>query len=298
VDRQLGLGTAPLGGLYDDVTDEAARATVDAAWELGIRLFDTAPLYGSGRAVARLGNALAGRPRDEFTVLTKVGRVLEPGRPDPSFVGAPPLRAVFDYSADGVRRSLASSLERLQLESVDVALLHDPEEHMDEARRALDVVRELAPRVGVGTNVVATALAFVERGESDLVLLAGRYTLLDRSAERELLPLCAARAVPVLAGGVFNSGVLAGGATFDYTTASAAILARRQALAETCARHGVPLAAAAIQFPLRHPAVSSIVVGARSAQEIEEDVRLRALELPEELWHELKPPATPARTRR
>ena len=262
---RFGLGTAALAGLYPDVSSASARATVDAAWSLGIRYFDTAPLYGSGLAEERLGEALSARPRNEFVISTKVGRVLRPGRPHRHYAGARPFAPAFDYSRDGVRRSLAESLERLQLGQVDIALLHDPERHIDEARRSIDAVRELAAQVGVGTNYVETALTFVEAGEVDVVLLAGRYTLLDRSAERELLPVCAERGVPVIAAGVFNSGVLAGGATFDYESAPADILKRRDTLEAACARHVVPLAAAAIQFPLRHPAVESILVGARSA---------------------------------
>lgn len=285
--ERLGLGTAALGGLYAEVREDAARATVDAAWELGIRLFDTAPFYGSGLSEERLGRALAGRPRDEYTLATKVGRLLQPGRAAPVFVGAPPLEAVFDFTPDGVRRSLAESLARLGVDHVDVALLHDPEAHLGEARAAIAAARELVPRVGVGTNYVATAQLLVEQGEVDLVLLAGRYTLLDRSAETELLPLCAERGVPVIAAGVFNSGVLAGGSTFDYATAPPEILERRDELAASCARYGVPLAAVAIQFPLRHPAVTSVVVGARSAAEIEEDAALLAVPVPDALWAEL-----------
>jgi D-threo-aldose 1-dehydrogenase len=284
---RIGLGTAPLAGLFEPVDDDAARDTVDRAWSLGIRWFDTAPLYGSGLAEARLGAALAGRVRDEYTLSTKVGRVLVPGEPDPHFPGSPPLTPVFDFSAAAVRRSLAESCERLQTDRVDIALLHDPEEHLDDARRAIEVARELVPTVGVGTNVVATARLLVERGEVDIVLLAGRYTLLDRSAGDELLPLCAERGVPVHAAGVFNSGVLAGGTTFDYATASPDVIARRDALVAVCARHGVPLAAAAIQFPLRSPAVASVVVGARSADEIADDVRLLDLPVPDALWDEL-----------
>ena len=284
---RIGLGTAPLAGLFEPVSDDAARATVDEAWSQGIRSFDTAPLYGSGLAETRLGAALAERPREEYTLSTKVGRVLVPGEPDPHFAGSPPLTPVFDFSPAAVRRSLRESNERLQVDRVDIALLHDPEEHLDDARRALEAARELVPVVGVGTNVVATAQLLVERGEVDVVLLAGRYTLLDASAGDELLPLCAERGVPVHAAGVFNSGVLAGGTTFDYAAAPAAVLARRDALAEVCARHGVPLAAAAIQFPLRAPAVASVVVGARSAAEVAEDVRLLGLPLPEAVWEEL-----------
>jgi D-threo-aldose 1-dehydrogenase len=284
---KLGLGTAPLAGLFEPVSAEAAQATIARAWELGVRHFDTAPLYGSGLAEERLGVALAARSRDEYTISTKVGRVLVPGRPSSHFTGAPPLEAVFDYTPDGIRRSLAGSLDRLGLERVDVVLLHDPEEYMDDTRRAVDVVRKLAHSVGVGTNVAATAAELVARGEIDVVLLAGRYTLLDRTAADELLPLCAERGVPVLAAGVFNSGVLAGGSTFEYEDAPEEILVRRRALETMCAPYDVPVAAAALQFPLRHPAVESVVVGARSAAEIEEDVRLLDVPVPDALWSEI-----------
>ena len=224
---------------------------------------------------------------EEYTVSTKVGRVLRPGAAPPEFRGAPPLEPVFDFSADGIRRSLAGSLERLRLDAVDLVLLHDPEKHMEEARSAVETARELAPRVGVGTNVVQTGITFVERGDADVVLLAGRLTLLDRSAADELLPLCAERGVELVAAGVFNSGVLAGGAMFDYRTAPPGVLELRRRLDEACARHEVPLAAAAIQFPLRYPAVTSILVGARTSKEISEDIRLLDHPVPDELWSEL-----------
>jgi len=287
VRSKLGLGTAPLAGLFLPVSAEAARATIDRAWELGVRHFDTAPLYGSGIAEERLGAALAARPREEYTISTKVGRVVVAGTPSPQFIGAPPLEAVFDYTPDGIRRSLAGSLYLLGLERVDVVLLHDPEQHMDETRRAVEVVRDHARWVGVGTNVATTATELVARGEVDVVLVAGRYTLLDRTAEDELLPLCAERGVPVLAAGVFNSGILAGGATFEYERAPDELLARRRSLETMCGRYDVPLAAAALQFPLCHPAVQSVVVGARSAAEIEEDARLLDVPVPDALWSEI-----------
>ncbi len=283
----MGLGTSPLGGLFAEVSQQAALDTVDAAWDLGVRFFDTAPLYGSGLAEERLGQALAGRPREEYTVSTKVGRLLRSGAASSEFLGAPPLEAFFDFSPEAVRRSLTESLRRLRLDAVDVLLLHDPEANMEEARRAVETMREIAPRVGVGTNVVQTAVTFVERGDADVILLAGRYTLLDRSATDELLPLCAERGVELLAAGIFNSGVLAGGTTFDYHAAPPAVLEQRRRLEQACARHDVPLAAAAIQFPLRHPAVTSILVGARTPEEITEDVRLLEHPVPEELWSEL-----------
>ena len=287
---RLGLGTAPLAGLYREVESGTAAATVDAAWAEGIRFFDTAPFYGSGLAEERLGAALASRPRTEYILSTKVGRTLRPGTASPVFVGASPLEAVFDWSADAVRQSLADSCARLGVDCVDIALLHDPEQHLDDARRALDVAREGAAVVGVGTNYAETAVTLVSRGEVDVVLLAGRWTLLDRSAGRELLPLCLERGIPVVAAGVFNSGVLAGGSTFDYAQASPEVVARRDELQRLCARWDVPLAAAAIQFPLRHAAVTTVLVGARTPLEIAEDARLLVSPVPDELWAELDPP--------
>jgi D-threo-aldose 1-dehydrogenase len=284
---RLGLGTSALGGLYKPVQGPVAEATIDAAWSCGIRYFDTAPLYGSGLAEQRLGQALSKYPRAEYKVSTKVGRLLRPGKPADHFVGAPALGPVFDYSANGIRRSLEESLERLQLDHVDIALLHDPEAHLDQARWAIEVLREFVPTVGVGTNLAATAISLITHEEIDLVLLAGRYTLLDRSAEEQLLPLCAAKGVPVVAAGVFNSGVLAGGSTFNYEAAPREILGRRDELERRCTNYGVPLPAAAIQFPLRHPAVSSVLVGARSAREVVEDMQLLEIAIPEKLWLDL-----------
>jgi D-threo-aldose 1-dehydrogenase len=281
----LGLGTAPLAGLYVAVDDDVAAATLERAWTLGVRLFDTAPLYGSGLAEQRLGRALRGRPRDAFVVSTKVGRLLRPGAPDPVFAGAPALAPVFDLSADGVRRSLEESLERLGLEHVDIALIHDPEGHMREGLAAVSEL-ESTCAVGLGTNEVETALTFVRETSIAHLLLAGRYTLLDRSAEHELLPLCAERGVSVLAAGVYNSGILAGGSTFGYRPAPPELVARAHSLADRCAHYGVPLAAAALQFPLRHPAIAQVLVGARTAAEIEQNLAWLALEIPDELWED------------
>jgi D-threo-aldose 1-dehydrogenase len=280
----IGLGTAPLGGMFDAVDDGTARAAVDRAWDLGVRYFDTAPLYGSGLAERRLGAALRERPRDQFVLSTKVGRLLRPGQPDPVFKGAPPLAPVFDFSADAIRRSLEESLERLQLEKVDIGLIHDPDDHLEAALLAASTLRELVSTIGVGTNSVSTAIEFVRGAEIDCVLIAGRYTLLDSSAQDLLLPLCLDRGVRVIAGGVFNSGLLSGGGNYDYHVAPAEMIARTAALGAICAGYDVPLAAAAIQFPLRHPAITSLVVGARTAAEVQADLELLALPIPEELW--------------
>jgi D-threo-aldose 1-dehydrogenase len=292
---RLGLGCAPLGGLYEQVSDEEARTVVDRAWERGLRLFDTAPLYGSGLSERRVGAALRDRPRDEFVLSTKVGRLLRAGRtPDGPFKGAPPLGPVFDFSFDGALRSLDESLERLGLDRVDVALIHDPDDHFAEAiagaYAALERLRSegVVRAIGVGMNQSELLARFARETDVDCFLLAGRYTLLDRGALAELLPLCLERGIAVLAGGVFNSGVLAGGATFDYEPAQPEVLERVRRLADVCARWNVPLAAAAVQFPLRHPAISSVLVGCRSAAEVEENVALAELELPAGLWEELE----------
>ena len=288
---RLGLGTAPLGGLYDAVDDETAQATVDRAWSLGVRTFDTAPYYGSGLAERRLGAALRGRPREEFAVSTKVGRLLRPGdsRGD-GWHGAPRREAYFDFSYDAALRSLDESLDRLGLDRVDIALVHDPDDHYDEARdgafRSLARLRDegVVRAIGAGMNQTQLLSRFARETDSDCFLVAGRYTLLDRSAAEELLPLCEEHGIAVLAGGVFNSGVLAGGDRYDYAPAPRKVMERAAELRALCARYDVPLAAAAVQFPLRHPAVTCVLIGCRSANEVEEDVRLFDLDLPEGLW--------------
>src|SRR5882724_4002284 len=288
---RLGLGSAPLGGLYDAVDDETARAVVERAWQLGIRYFDTAPLYGSGIAERRLGAVLRERPREQFVLSTKVGRLLRPG--ESGWPGAPPLQAYFDFSYDATLRSLEQSLQRLGLDRVDVALVHDPDDHYDEALagafRALARLRDegVVRAIGVGMNQAELLCRFAREADPDCFLVAGRYTALDRSAAAQLLPLCEERGISVIAGGVFNSGVLAGGNTFNYQAAPPEVLARVESLRETCARQDVPLAAAAVQFPLRHPVVISALVGCSTPQEVEEDVRLSRLELPASLWDEL-----------
>jgi D-threo-aldose 1-dehydrogenase len=283
---KLGLGTAPLAGLYEPVDDETAHGVVERAWELGLRYFDTAPYYGSGLAERRLGAFLTSKPRDAFAVSTKVGRLLRAGAS--GWEGA-----YFDFSGDAALRSLDQSLERLGLDRIDVALVHDPDDHYEEALtgafRALAQLRDegTVRAIGVGMNQVGVLCRFAREADPDCFLVAGRYTVLDRSAADELLPLCQERGIAVIAGGVFNSGILAGGDTFDYQAADPDVVANVERLRETCARSDVPLAAAAVQFPRRHPAVASVLVGCRSAQELEEDVRLSDLELPERLWQEL-----------
>jgi D-threo-aldose 1-dehydrogenase len=288
---RLGLGTAPIAGLYEAVDEETAQAVVARAWERGIRYFDTAPYYGSGLAEQRLGAALQGRPRDEFVVSTKVGRLLHPGRSD--FHGAPDLEAYFDFSYDGTLRSFAESLERLGLDRVDIVLVHDPDDHYEQARdeslRALVRLREegVIGAIGAGMNQSELLVRFAREADVDCFLLAGRYTVLDRSGGEELLPLCEERGIAIIAGGVFNSGVLAGGDTYNYAPAAPEILARVEQLRETCATWEVPLQAAAVQFPLRHRAVASVLIGCRTPEHVDEDVQLSELSVPDGLWAEL-----------
>ncbi|MGD0239723.1 MAG: aldo/keto reductase [Streptosporangiaceae bacterium] len=295
------FGAAPIAGLFAPVGEEAAAATLAAAWAAGIRAFDTAPHYGVGVSERRLGSFLAGQRRDEFTVCTKVGRLLVPAagdvQGDEGFYGIPPLTRVRDYSGDGVRRSLEESLKRLGLDRVDIALIHDPDDFMEqaaaEAYPALAALRDqgVVRAIGAGMNSASALAWLAERCDLDCVLVAGRYTLLDQSAAEVLFPLCRRRGVAVLAAGVFNSGILAGpddGATYDYAPAPSALLARARRMRAACARHGVPLPAAALQFTLRNPAVTTAVVGARSAGEITADVSYLAAHIPGPLWAELE----------
>ena len=281
---RLGLGTAPLGNLYRAVDDDTARAVLDTAWDLGVRHFDTAPHYGLGLAERRLGAALAGRPRDQVVVSTKVGRLLRPN-PHPSgsdlahvFDVPDDLLRVRDYSADGVRRSLEESLERLGLDRVDVVYVHDPDDHLDqaiaEAVPALAALRDegVVGAVGAGMNQWPALRRVVRESDVDVVMLAGRWTLLDRSG-LPLLESCAERGVAVVAAAPYNSGILAtdhprADAPFDYGPAGPELVARAQELAALAAAHGTRLPYAALQFPPRHPSVAAVVAGAADERQV------------------------------
>lgn len=294
----LSLGTAPLGNLFSAVPDEHAAAVVGAAFDVGIGYFDTAPHYGVGLAEERLGRALATRERTSFTLSTKVGRLLRPLRDGESvdaegFVDTPPRAREWDFSADAIRSCLESSLDRLGLERVDVALLHDPDEHEREVYEAgyaaLAQLREkgVVGAIGAGMNQSAMLTRFVRDFDLDVVLCAGRYSLLDQSALTDLLPECERRGTSVVIGGVYNSGLLANpkpGATFDYAPADAALLKRAQAMAELCDGFGVPLKAAAVQFPLRHPSVASVLVGCRNEAEVRDNAAAFEHPIPARLW--------------
>jgi D-threo-aldose 1-dehydrogenase len=298
---EVSLGAASIGNLFTEVDEEAARATIDAAWDGGVRAFDTAPHYGLGLSERRLGDALRHRPRSEYVISTKVGRLLQPvpppyGRDREGFAVPATHARVLDFSADGVRRSLAASLDRLGLDRIDIALIHDPDDYGEQALReaypALERLRAegVVGAIGVGMNGAGMLTRFVADTDIDVVLIAGRLTLLDQSAADALLPLALQRGVAVLAGGVFNSGLLAApaaGAYFDYQPAPAALVRRALELEAACGRYGVPLRAAAARFPLRHPAVASVLIGARSAAEISDAIALRDLDIPAALWDDL-----------
>lgn len=326
---RLGLGAASIGGLFAPVDDDAALATVEHAWRLGVRTFDVAPLYGYGTAELRLGRALAARPRDAYVLSTKVGRLIRPadqipadadidrqalgGKEDAFYPRTQPVRLVFDYSADGVRRSIEESLERLGIGRIDIALIHDPDQHWEqaigEAWPALARMREegMIRAVGAGMNQSAMLTRFAEEGDFDVFLVAGRYTLLDQTALLDLLPLCERRGIGLMVGGVMNSGVLANpgpDARFDYLPAPPDIIDRARRIASICERHAVPVRDAAIQFPLAHPAVVSLIAGVRRIDHLDEYPAAMRRDIPSALWDDLRsdglivadapvPPATP-----
>ncbi len=301
----LGLGTAPLGGLFSHVEDDTATAVIHAALDAGLTYVDTAPLYGHGVAERRVGAALApsasgqaGSGRRSFVLSTKVGRLIvdNPHGESDGYADAPPSEAIFDYSKDGIRRSLDESMQRLGLDGVEIVYIHDPDDHEDEAINvAYPVLHELRDQgvvgaIGVGMNQSRIPTRFVRETEIDAVLLAGRYTLLDQTGAADVLPACLERGVSIVIGGVYNSGLLADprpGSTFNYVEAPAHLVARAQELGAVCAHHGVPLKAAAIQFPLAHPAVATILTGSRSVAELEENLAMIEYDVPDALWDDL-----------
>ncbi|OEV04119.1 aldo/keto reductase [Streptomyces oceani] len=302
---ELSFGAASIGNLYTPVAEDEASATVDAAWDAGIRYFDTAPHYGLGLSERRLGQALRERPRAEYVLSTKVGRLLVPdgaGAPDRDdldhgFAVPATHRRVWDFSADGVRRGISASLDRLGLDRIDIAYLHDPDDHPAQALRegypALERLRAEGTlgAIGVGMNQGAMLARFLRETDIDVVLLAGRYTLLDHTGLAEALPEAAARGRSVVIGSVFNSGLLAApgpGATFQYEPVPAPVLERAERMRAVTERHGVPLPAAALRFPFGHPSVVSVLIGARSAAEVRRSARLWQQRVPAALWAELR----------
>jgi D-threo-aldose 1-dehydrogenase len=301
---ELSLGGAQLGNLYRAITDEQARATVDAAWERGIRYLDTAPHYGLGLSERRLGAALAGRPRGEYVLSTKVGRRLEPLSPagpldDEGFDVKATHRRVWDFSRDGVLRSLEGSLQRLGVDAVDIVYLHDPDAHrrevLETAYPALEELRGqgVVSAIGAGMNQTAMLADFARHTDMDVLMIAGRYTLLEQSALDDLLPVCERRGIGIVAAGVFNSGLLArsapaDAARYDYVDAPQALVLRARRMAQICERHGTSLPAVALAFPLAHPAVVSVCVGARSPEQIERNISLLRSGVPAAVWGDLR----------
>ena len=303
----LGQGCAGLGNLYAPVSDSDAAGTLNAAWAGGVRFFDTAPYYGHGLSEQRLGRFLRSDPRRGVIVSSKVGRSLRPavGPPtvDTGFVDAAPFEPYFDYGYDATLRQVEGSLERLGRTRLDIAFVHDLgalthgaahgarfAEALGGAFRALAHLKRegVVGAIGIGVNEVAVCLETLANVELDVILLAGRHTLLDQSAVAELLPLCLARDVGVIVGGPYNSGVLAGGAHYDYAAVPAEVAARARRLAAVCAVHGVALPAAALHFPLRHQAVVSVIPGARTAAEAEANLDHFRHPPPDALWRDLE----------
>jgi len=297
---RLSLGTAPLAGLFTSVKDDESDALIHTAFDAGINYFDTAPLYGHGSAEIRLGRILK-TSNAPYVLETKVGRILkhvEAAEPVPWFPDADPhIEPVFDYSRDGILRSIDDSLERMGVDHIDIALMHDCENHSDEAiDNAYPVLANLRDQgiikaVGVGLNFVDVAMKIMKAVDLDIALIAGRYTLLDQSAGAALLDYALERQVDITIGGVFNSGVLADpkpGATFEYLPASDEIIKKAQDIRAFLTERGIPLTAAALQFPLRHPAVTSVLTGSRSSAELLANIADFDRALPENIWTELE----------
>ena len=297
---RLSLGTAPLAGLFKSVDISESDQLINTALDSGMNYFDTAPLYGHGLAEERLGRILS-KASKPYVLQTKVGRVLnwvEKADPVPWFPDADPhIQPIFDYSAEGIKRSFNESLDRMGVDHIDIALMHDAENHIPQAiNEAYPVLADLKRQgiikaIGIGINFCDVAIEIMKNVDLDIALLAGRYTLLDQSAQNKLLPYALERKVDITIGGVFNSGVLADpkpGATFEYLPASDEIIAKAQAIGAFLKNLGIPLTAAALQFPLRHPAVTSVLTGSRNSKELLSNIADFDLELPADIWSQLE----------
>ena len=307
----MGYGGAPIGNIFRPVGEDEAAAMIDAAWDAGVRYFDTAPMYGHGLSEARLGATLRWRSRDDYVLSTKVGRVLTAKRrQDIDFtpwVDGLPFAMRFDYSYDGAMRSIEDSLQRTGLERFDIAFIHDCDsfthgadqpgrsrQAMDGAWRALERLRDegVVRAIGVGVNEWEVCLAALRERDFDCFLLAGRYTLLEQDALDEFLPLCEARGAAVVLGGGYNSGILAtgpvAGAKYNYGPAPEPILEKTRRIGAVCARHGVPLKAAALQFVLAHPAIPTNVPGTRTVAQMQENLDIFRTDISGDFWRELK----------
>ena len=311
---ELGLGTAPLGNLYRAISDEAADAVFDAAWDAGVRYFDTAPLYGLGLSETRLNRFLRGKPRDEYVLSSKIGRLLKAATEETrtghgKWFDVPLRQEVYDYGYDATLRSVEFSLERLGVDRIDILYAHDLDvfthgsqaasdarlnEFMEGGYKALLRLRDegVISAFGAGLNEWQPCQFLVERGDFDIFLLAGRYTLLEQEALESFLPLCLDRGIGIVIGGPYNSGILATGARegafYNYDPAPPDILERVARIEAMCDRHGVRLVDAAFQFPLRHPAVVSVIPGGQGPSEMQSNLRAAEAEIPEAFWSDLK----------
>ena len=302
-DQRIGLGGAPLGNLLGEVSDTEAVETVNAAWDEGWRYFDTAPHYGLGLAEERLGAGLQGKPRDSYVLSSKVGRIIYSADTaavdDEGFAVDTTRRRRWDFSRDGVLRSIEDSLRRIGTDRLDVVFVHDPDDHYDEAvATAFPALIELREQgvigaIGSGMNQTAMLTRFVQKIDLDVIMLAGRYTLIDPDGLDDVLPACLENDVQVVAVGIFNSGLMsqprpAAGATFNYEPAAQALVDKANKLADVCESHGTTLPAAALAFPLAHPAVAGIAVGCRTPEEVHTNAALARAKVPSALWSDLK----------
>jgi D-threo-aldose 1-dehydrogenase len=302
-DQRIGLGGAPLGNLLGEVHDADAVATVNAAWDEGWRYFDTAPHYGLGLAEERLGVGLQGKPRDEFVLSSKVGRIIyeaeDAATDDEGFEVSSKRRRRWDFSRDGVLQSIEDSLRRIGTDRLDVVFVHDPDDRYEEAvATAFPTLIELRDQgvigaIGSGMNQTAMLTRFVQEVDIDVIMLAGRYSLIDPDGLDDVLPACLEHDVQVVAVGIFNSGLLsqprpAPGATFNYAPAAASLVDKANRLADVCESHNTTLPAAALAFPLFHPAVAGIAVGCRTPEEVHTNAALARTEVPKALWSDLK----------
>ncbi|SOE07292.1 aldo/keto reductase [Streptomyces sp. Ag109_G2-15] len=301
---ELGFGASVIGNLYRVTPADDATAAVEAAWEAGLRYFDTAPHYGLGLSERRLGAALQGRPRDEYVISSKVGRLLVPneeprGVDTEGFVVRDDLRRQWDFSRDGVLRSIEDTLQRTGLDRLDIVYLHDPDDHWRQAAEAaMPTLAELRDQgvigaIGAGMNQSAMLARFLRETAADVVMLAGRYTLLDQSALDDVLPAARELGKSVVAVGVFNSGLLsrdrpAEGMKYDYRDAPPALVVRARAIAEVCEAHGTTLPAAAIAFPHTHPSIINVTLGMRTPEQVGRNVELHDQQVPDGLWDDLR----------
>jgi D-threo-aldose 1-dehydrogenase len=300
---RVGFGAAPIGNLFTPISDEDATAAVEAAWDAGWRYYDVAPHYGLGLAERRLGEVLRTKPRDEYVLSSKVGRLLvdagTPATDNEGYAVTTNLRRQWDFSRDGIRRSIDESLERLGTDRLDIVYVHDPDDHFEPALETgfptLIELREqgIIRAIGAGMNQSEMLAEFVKRTDLDVIMLAGRYSVLDHDALDDLLPLCVDDDVQVVAVGVFNSGLLSRprpkpGATFNYEPAAEDLVAAANRIADICEAHGFILPAVALQFPLGHPAVAGVAVGCRDAEQVRRNAELARVTIPATVWTDLR----------